>query len=536
MSSAPVVPVLPESAPFSASQRAWLNGFFAGLMGSAAATPAVTATPTSAAEPPAEEESFPWHDPALPIGDRLKLADGKPKARLLMAAMAQLDCGSCGYDCKTYAEAIDGGSESDLTKCSPGGSETARKLKELVKLTITAAAPAAPATAARAAAPAKPAAKPGAAFDRNNPYPALLVHNKRLNGPGSAKDTRHIVFSLAGSGLTYAAGDALGIYPENCSDTVERLLTRLDATGAEQVPGRESAYETISLFEALSRHYNINKPTPALFAVLADTANAEDAKSLRELADSENEDDAALEVLDLLDRFHSATPTPAAFVGALGALRPRLYSISSSPHAHPDEVHLTVGVVRYRNPAGRECHGVASTCLADRLRLGQRLRVFVQSSHFRPPVNDDAPMIMVGPGTGVAPFLAFLQERHARGAKGRNWLFFGDQKESCDFLYRDELERHRQGGVLTRLDTAFSRDSAQKVYVQHRMIEHGAEFFRWLQDGGCFYVCGDAKRMASDVDAALKQVVAEHGRMSPEDAAKYVAEMSKTKRYQRDVY
>jgi sulfite reductase (NADPH) flavoprotein alpha-component len=243
------------------------------------------------------------------------------------------------------------------------------------------------------------------------------------------------------------------------------------------------------------------------------------------------------EVLDLLLKYPSARPSPESLVAALAPISPRLYSIASSRAAHPDEVHLTVGVVRYLNCHGRQCKGVASTYMADRLKPGMKVRVFLQTSHgFRLPADPNTPVIMVGPGTGIAPFRAFLEERHATGAKGKNWLFFGDQHEAHDFLYRDEIEQYQRGGTLSRIDTAFSRDSDQKLYVQHRMAERGQELWDWLQSGAYFYVCGDAKRMAKDVDNALKAIVAKHGGMSDEAAAGYVSEMAKNKRYLRDVY
>ena len=243
------------------------------------------------------------------------------------------------------------------------------------------------------------------------------------------------------------------------------------------------------------------------------------------------------EILDLLKQFPSARPSVDAFVGVLKPMRPRLYSISSSPKMFPDEVHLTCAAVRYLNPLGRQCKGVASTYLADRLRPGQKAKVFVHASHgFAPPADGNVPMIMVGPGTGIAPFRAFLQDRVASGAGGRNWLFFGDQRRDHDFLYRDELERWLVDGVLTRLDTAFSRDQQEKMYVQHRMLERAREIWAWLQDGAHFYVCGDAKRMARDVDAALKQIIAEQGGMTSDAASAYESDLTKSKRYSRDVY
>jgi sulfite reductase (NADPH) flavoprotein alpha-component len=243
------------------------------------------------------------------------------------------------------------------------------------------------------------------------------------------------------------------------------------------------------------------------------------------------------QVLDLLTEWRAARPKADEFVQTLAPLQPRLYSIASSPLAHGDEVHLTVGVVRYHGPGGLPCKGVCSTYLAERVRPGQKVRVFVHpSSRFALPADNDAPVIMVGPGTGVAPFRAFLHHRKAAGAAGRNWLFFGDQRRGCDFLYRAELEQHLSDGTLTRLDTAFSRDGADKVYVQHRMLEHAAEIWRWLKDGAHFYVCGDARRMAKDVDETLRMIAWEQGGMTQPDVEAFMTHLTKTGRYQRDVY
>jgi sulfite reductase (NADPH) flavoprotein alpha-component len=242
-------------------------------------------------------------------------------------------------------------------------------------------------------------------------------------------------------------------------------------------------------------------------------------------------------VLDLLRQYPSASRiAPDDFVSALSPLAPRLYSISSSLLAHPQQVHLTVGAVRYTNDGGRACKGVASTFLADRVRPGMRLRVFLHPSHKFGLCDASRPIVMVGPGTGVAPFRAFLQERAASKASGKSWLLFGDQRSDQDFLYRDELERYRADGVLARLDTAFSRDQAEKVYVQHRMLEHAAELWKWLEEGAAFYVCGDAQRMASDVDRALRQVIMTGGNMTAAVADRYVSDMVRAGRYQRDVY
>ena len=535
------IPVLPDSAPFSPAQRAWLNGFFAGLFGARAAPDAVLrqaeavgAAPVQVA--PAEtaaDESFPWHDPALGMDERLKLAEGRPPSRVMMAAMAQLDCGACGYVCQTYAEAIAGGVEKDLTKCAPGGRDTSRKLKEL--LARAGAVPAG--LSVRGAAVAMPAPSKSA-HGRHNPFPARLLQCNPLNKTGSAKDTRHVVLDLKGGGLSYKVGDSLGVFPENCPDLVQWILEALDASGAEKVSAPDGSL--VPLHDALLRHYTITQPSAELVELLAESAtDPAERAALRAMTDDADGGGvpAGDEVLELLTQFRSARPTPEQFVTSLIPMRPRLYSISSSPLAHGGEVHLTVGLVRFVNGRGRQCKGVASTFLGERVRPGQKVRVFVQSSHgFGLPADGNTPVIMVGPGTGVAPFRAFLHERRASGATGKNWLIFGDQRRDCDFLYEDELAAMHRDGLLTRLDTAFSRDQAEKVYVQHRMLENGPLLWSWLRDGAHFYICGDAKRMAADVDAALRKIVAEQGAMSAESAKTFLADLAAAKRYQRDVY
>jgi sulfite reductase (NADPH) flavoprotein alpha-component len=371
-------------------------------------------------------------------------------------------------------------------------------------------------------------------FSRNNPFPARLLTNRKLNGEGSGKETRHFEISLEGSGLNYDAGDALGIFPGNCPALVDDVLRALGCDGEEAVPA--PAGGEISLRMALTTACDITKPPAELLQRLA-----KDNAQLRELLAPDRKDDLRAwlwgrEVIDLLLETKGVRFAPAEFVGLLKRLAPRLYSISSSPKAHPGQVHLTVSIVRHESH-GRARKGVCSTFLADRAGEITPVPVFFQPSHgFRLPANGDTPVIMVGPGTGIAPFRAFLHERRATGAKGRNWLFFGEQRAATDFYYRDELEQMLADGHLTKLSTAFSRDQAEKVYVQHRMIEHAAELWAWLQDGAHFYVCGDAARMAKDVDAALHTVMETSGGLGREDAVEAVKQLKSGKRYQRDVY
>lgn len=374
-------------------------------------------------------------------------------------------------------------------------------------------------------------------WSRKNPFPAKLITNRLLSGPGSAKDTRHFEISLAGSGLSYQVGDALGVVGMNCPELADDLLHALGFDGEEAVKDPDG--NETSLRQALIKNYIITKPPLALIEYVAQESGDTELQSL--LLPEQKEALAkwlwGREIIDLLLAHNEVKFVPAGFVALLARLQPRLYSISSSPKAHPDEVHLTVAAVRYES-FGRTRKGVCSTHLADRVKLNDSpLPVFVQKSHgFRLPENTDLPIIMVGPGTGIAPFRAFLEERRATGAKGKNWLLFGDQKRSCDFLYQEELETMQAEGVLTRLDLAFSRDQREKIYVQNRMQESAAELWNWLEAGAHFYVCGDAKRMAKDVDAALYKVIETEGGKSPEQAMEYVNQLKKDKRYQRDVY
>lgn len=530
--------LIPETAPFTPEQRAWLNGFLAGWIGLETANRLNGSLPTAALEalpapasPAAKEpeETFPWHDPNLTIVERLEMAEGKPLERRLMAAMAQLDCGACGYVCKTYSEAIVAGTEKNLTLCSPGGKNTAKAIKQLLKEGGSANGNGAAKAATNGHATNGHAAT-GSKYHRNHPFLAKLKSSRNLNKPGSAKHTVHVVLDLAGSGLTYKVGDALGVYPTNPPELVDAILaaTRLDADAP--VAGGD-----ISLRDALRRKFCLRSASEELLILLAKKAENECERAAVDaaLADESYE---RFDVLDALQLAPSAAVTMEELLETLPPLAPRLYSIASSLKAHPEEVHLTVGRVAYEFN-GRQRLGVASTMFADRVQAGDAVGVFIhEATEFTVPADPAAPMIMVGPGTGIAPFRAFLEERHATGASGKNWLFFGDQCAATDFLYQDELEVLRQCGTLTRLDVAFSRDQAHKIYVQDRMREHGAELFQWLEAGGYFFVCGDAKRMAADVDRALHDVIATHGNFSAEKAKEYVNRLKLQKRYVRDVY
>ncbi len=369
--------------------------------------------------------------------------------------------------------------------------------------------------------------------NKQNPYASALVTNKRLSGEESGKDIRHFEFDLTDSGLKYEVGDALGVFAVNEPALVNLLLTQLKADYDTPVPGFER-----SLGDLLTYQFEISEPSRKLIEwVGQNTTNQE----LRHILQHDDKDTMGVwlwgkDTLDLLQLDLTRSLSVPEFVAMLRPLQHRAYSISSSQKAHPNQVHLTIAAVRYHS-GGRARSGVCSTYLADRVGRGEKPAIFISPNKgFRVPANGDAPLIMVGPGTGIAPFRAFLQEREVTGAQGKNWLFFGDQHQQHDFIYQDELENWQQNGLLTRLDLAFSRDQAEKIYVQNRMLEQGAELFAWLQEGAYFYVCGDASRMAKDVDKALYQVVAQFGGMSEERAADYVDQLKKEKRYLRDVY
>jgi len=374
-------------------------------------------------------------------------------------------------------------------------------------------------------------------YSRKNPFPARLLVNYKLNFEGSEKETRHYEFSLAGSGLQYEVGDSMGIFPRNNPQLVQELLDALHFSGDELVKNKEG--ETVSVREGLLKHYQITQPSKQFLEAIVEKSRG--ASELEGLLHPDRKSELerylwGLEVVDFLLDAPSIRFAPDEFVSKLRKLQPRLYSVGSSIKAYPEQVHLMIAGVRYESK-GRKREGVASTYLADRLGQNTPAPMFVHvAKGFRLPEDPGTPIIMVGPGTGVAPFRAYLQERQTIGAPGKNWLFFGEQRSQCDFFYHEEFATLQADGVLTRFHTAFSRDQAYKVYVQHRLLENSKEVYAWLQEGAHFFVCGDAARMAKDVDVALLQIIEKEGAMSPEAAAEYVEALRKEKRYKRDVY
>src|SRR6266568_333977 len=373
-------------------------------------------------------------------------------------------------------------------------------------------------------------------YTRANPFPARLVVNRRLSGPESEKDTRHFEIDLTGWGLSFEVGDSVAVYPTNDPELVQEIIRALGAKGDEPVP----AAKTQKPFrDARLRDFSITQTTPKFLKAI--TARANSSTLLKDLLQPERKEDLdrylwGMEVIDFLNEHPSAKFSPEEFVGLLTKLQPRLYSVASSLRVHPEQVHFIVDVIRYESH-GRVRKGVASSFLAERAD-NVPVPVYPSSAkHFHLPEDPDTPIIMVGPGTGIAPFRAYLQERMALGAKGKNWLFFGSQREKCDYAYKEDFDRFKREGILTRLDCAWSRDQAHKVYVQHRMLENAAEIWKWIDsEGAHFFVCGDARRMAKDVDAALRKIIQEQGGKTEEQTNAYVEKFKADKRYKRDVY
>lgn len=373
-------------------------------------------------------------------------------------------------------------------------------------------------------------------FGKKNPFPSEVIENLLLNGEGSAKETIHVELSLTGSGLQYEPGDALAVQPTNCPGMVKDIINAAKLTGTEEIEVKGVGKKLLA--DALREDFDITALSKAVLKKLAEASGSEKLNALleEEAKDELREYIDGREIIDALLDFAPNGLSADALCGIFRKLPVRLYSIASSPLAHPDEVHLTVAAVRYETH-GRTRKGVCSTYLADLAKIGENVPVFVQpNKNFRLPADDNTPIIMVGPGTGVAPFRSFVEHRAATGAAGKNWLFFGDQRYTYDFLYQLEWQDFLKNGQLTKLDLAFSRDQPEKVYVQDKMLEKGAELYAWLEKGAHFYVCGDASRMAADVHEALISIVINHGGKSREQAEEYIENLKKAKRYQRDVY
>ncbi len=372
-------------------------------------------------------------------------------------------------------------------------------------------------------------------YSRKNPYPAELLERVKLNAEGSEKETIHLEFKLEEAALTYEAGDSLAVLAHNADDVVKDIITLTKLNPNSLVQLKDESY---TLLDLLTRKLDIT--TLSLSVIKRYNEFVKD-EQLEKLIKPENKCDLknyiqGREIIDLLYEFPAKELSADALISIMRKLPSRLYSIASSPKAHPGEVHLTVGVVRYHTH-GRERKGVCSTYLADRISKGSKAEVFVTiNKKFKLPVNKETPIIMVGPGTGIAPFRAFIEERKATGATGKNWLFFGNQNYSIDFLYQSEWENFLNEGILTKLDVAFSRDQKEKIYVQNRMLDNSRELYNWLEQGAYFYVCGDATHMANDVDDALHIIIEKEGGFEQDKAKAYVKKLKDQKRYLRDVY
>jgi sulfite reductase (NADPH) flavoprotein alpha-component len=585
------VPSIPENAPFSATQRAWLNGFLAGFFSRAEVgrqAPArkrvgvfygsETGNAESLAKRIAKAAVQRGFDSKATCLEKLNLAelaaeqfalfvvstygDGDPPTNakafhgelmqpppgfslnhLQYAVLALGDTNyehfcKCGKEFDHRLDLLGAKRLFERIDCDVDFEKPAQGWMEGLFSVLEAGKPAADSTAESSVVVAS-SAKPGPALitgTKDHPFAARLLVNRRLNQDASEKETRHFEIGLGAEGPIYEVGDALGIFPTNCPELIDQIIRTLGYDGEEGVPAPDGT-ET-SLRHALSHCYDMNRVSRPFLEEIAARTGDPDLKRLLEPAQASAQKTFLEErdLLDLLLSYPGITLSPQEIVGHLRQLQPRLYSIASSLKAAPGEVHLTVSIVRYQlRDRGRK--GVCSTFLADRLQLGDPLPVFVHHSpNFRLPTDPSRPVIMVGPGTGIAPFRAFLQERKVAGASGQNWLFFGEQRSKCDFLYQEELMSMVKNGVLARLDTAFSRDQTHKIYVQHRLLEHATEVWKWLEKGAHFYVCGDAKRMAKDVDHALREICRTAGNLSDDQTQEYIENLRRDKRYQRDVY
>ncbi len=572
---------IPNDAPFNAEQRAWLNDFLSKALasGNQAAAPSGPTIPvtvmfgsqTGTAEGLAKKliktlkkGNFSPEIQDMASYDRARLAseqnlliitstygDGEPPdtatdlhAWLMSDAAPRLDGVSysvLALGDSSYPDYCKCGIEFDTRIAALGG----KRIFSRVDVDVDPDEPYAAWSAGVLAVLAPSAAGiPGSGlaaveshddgYSKSNPFSAGVVQNYNLNGPGE-KQTHQVALSLEGSGLTYEVGDALGVYPLNPPDVVDEIIANLPFK-ASAVPTPSG--EDVSLRTALIHHYDIGSLNKSIIQKWQVKSGSPFLRSLVEADDKKAYDDFCWgrDLIDLVIDHPADFSDGEEFVSILKKLQPRLYSIASSPRAHPGEVHLCVGIVRYHT-FGRKRGGICSTFLADRVSGDAKPRVYVHSNNaFRLPANGDTDVIMVGPGTGIAPFRAFLEDRKATAAKGRNWLFFGNPHSATDYLYQDELDAFQADGTLAKLDLAWSRDQKEKLYVQHLMLQNGAKLWNWLSSGAAFYVCGDASRMAKDVDQALLKVAEEHGKLTPEDAAAFISQLKKEKRYLRDVY
>lgn len=578
------LPHIPLDAPYSANQRAWLSGFFAGMhtqmiqsAGSSSQTDVrvvniLYGTQTGNAESVAHDAAAIAKTHGLkPVVKSMDEIEAEQLASLeyLLIITSTYGEGEMPDNAQMLWDAVSADTAAKLTGMKysvlalgdtsydlfcQAGKEWDRRLAELgatriydrtdcdvdfeepAKTWLTAVLPQIAGGASTSAIiDTTEAAAEKPYYHRKNPFPGKLLVNRIVTDPLSSKETRHYEISIAGSGLSYEAGDALCVIPANCPELVADMLKAIGCQGDEEEPVNG---ELMPLEYALSTHFEIKTPGKELVEEIAKRSGDQELNGI--LASGGKEELARYlwgrDTLDLLLQFPNCEFSAAEFIRLLKPLQHRAYSISSSSKVHPETVHLTVASVRYESH-GRQHKGVCSTFLADRVDDSVNVPCFFTPNKvFRVPEDDSLPMIMVGPGTGIAPFRAFLQERQYRGAAGKNWLFFGDRNAATDFMYQEELEAMQQNGLLTRLDLAFSRDQEAKIYVQDRMLENGAELFSWLEQGGYFFVCGDAYRMAKDVDKALHEVIAAHGKFSEQQAVDYVNQLKKDKRYVRDVY
>lgn len=591
----PNVPFIPDNAPFTPEQRSWLNGFLAGIFSSVpAASPLADPPPSLKIAVLYASQSGTAEGLARKVAKELKAKghvaslhslEGYTPASLLAESYAVIIastygegeapdnarpfyeqlclehfpcCGNLSYAVlalgdSTYEHFCKFGIDLDNKLASLAGTRLCERVDCDVDLDesfaqwksvlfarldeIVAARPSHKPEAPTGALPSPSRKKEMApAHTRENPFLAPLVEKRPLTRDISSKLTLHLAFSISDSSIHYEAGDACGVVPRNDLQLVEEILHLLNFSGS--VPVQLPKGGTTTLQDALLSHFQITTLTRKVVEAYATIGKCQSLFDLLVLGQQENLDNYLYGrgLIDLLHDYPGALHNPADLVAMLPRLAPRLYSISSSPSAHAGEIHTTVAVVRYR-AYNRDRGGVCSTLFADRTDPGEALPVYIQpNKRFRLPVNSSAPIIMIGPGTGIAPFRSFLHERRATGASGRNWLFFGERTAASDFLYREELEDMQKDGHLNRLDLAFSRDQERKIYVQDRMLEQAPEFWKWLEEGASVYVCGDASRMAKDVDSAIRSIVAQQSGCTTEAAMEYVQHLKDHHRYHRDVY